>query len=432
VSQWTKHHRALLNALRADKLVPKLVARLSLERLSARPAHTRMLRDWVVSLRSDPGWQVLAAHLDHPRAFQRAWRNAVEAGFSGRTDHHHALFFERMCTELVAEHDFEVARFAFGECVDAWLRVFDSGWADALLAELSSPDISTQRRLLHRLADRREAELRDALLCEQGEPGQALDRRRARFAWGALEALSDKLDAVDAPHPALAGLAERVASAKRGLRGDLLARFDDAIDAIDLTDGSFEGVLGPFHWIGQVFTILPIDESAASRVTQAAVDLGWKLRQLDADAAALIGRLLTLAEPFNDELETLLENKQAFGHNSACADFLVFRGEQFDDGARRVALFERALSACPGHRNAAMMLSYEKLRQANDLLTRMRLTPAAVKVVPGATGRLEATAQQASALVEEAERLFPSNENISEYRRDVAAQAQRLGAELDD
>ncbi len=430
MTAWTKNHRTLLTALRAERVVPELIARLSLERLDARSDDARKLRDWVASLEADPGWQLIAPQLDGPPAWPAVWHRAVEAGFSPRTDHHHALLFERFCEELVAELDYEVAQFAWKECVAAWLRVFDSDYVDELFEALSAGDSSVQKQLLYRLADRRDAGLRGALrLEEHTEAG--FDRRRTRFEWRALAFLDDRLEEADAPHPTLSALQNRVEMVQRRVMSDVLGRFQREVDALALADADFEAISRPFEWMRQVFTILPIEASVAARVVDATVDIGWKVRKLDFPGAdSLIAHLLGLTAPFNERLETYVDNGEAFGHNAACADFLVFQGEQRDATDQRVAFFERALEACPGHRNARMMLSYEKLREASDVLVRMRLTPAALRLVPGASERVGSALEAVASLIDDAEELYPSNEQIEDYRQKVLAESERLGAPI--
>jgi hypothetical protein len=446
---WTPHHRALLNALRAEPLVPKLISRLSLERCTSSSADLRLLRDWAASLQKDPGWKVIKAHLDRPDAWPEAWHRGVDAGWSARTDHHHALLFGRFCDELVAHQDMEVARYVWGECVDAWIRIFDSDYADTLLSQLTpttdsatsdSPQSPTiWRNLLAPLAQARERDLCEALGLDQPRPNEHFDRRRTRFGWRALELIAQRVDlrvdqaGADGVHVALAGLREHAKDAFARIRSELLTRFSAMVDAVDLSDDAIETVSLPFEWIRQVFTILPIDATVAARVSDATVTIGWTLRKLEIDQSdALVTHILGLASPFNDKLADCIDSGEAFGHNATCADFFVFQGEHRDATAKREFFFDRARQVCPGHRNASMMLSYEKLREVSDLMMRIRLTPAALRIVPGAPERVEAAIRDVSALLDDAHELYPANETISNYRQEVVAEAERLGTPLDE
>jgi hypothetical protein len=430
---WTPHHRALLNALRAETLVPKLVSRLSLERCAATSDDTRLLRDWVAWLQRDPGWEIIEAHVDRPVSWPEVWRRAVEAGWSSRTDHHHALLFDRFCDELVASQDYEVARYAWGECIDAWIRVFESDYVEKLTGKLAATGDQTRHNLLVPLAEARERDLREALGLDRTRPTEHFDRRRTRFGWRAMELIDEALAASDVEHEALGGLRGHAEDAFARIRSEILARFAAMVDDLDLADDDFETVSLPFEWIRHVFGILPIDARVAARVADATVNIGWKLRKLEIERSdALVAHLLELAGPFNDKLAEFIESGEAFGHNATCADFLVFQGEQRDSAGEREVYFERAREACPGHRNASMMLSYEKLREVSDLMLRIRLIPAALRIVPGAPERVEAALRDVSALLDDAHELYPGNESISEYRQEVVAEAERLGAPLEE
>ncbi|MFW5967463.1 MAG: hypothetical protein ACOCV2_08095 [Persicimonas sp.] len=433
MSQFTRQHRALLNALVAEDLVPRLIARLSLERVDARPGEARKLRDWVRSLRNDPAWPLLEAQLDRPGAWPEVWVRAKKAGFSPRTDHHHALLFERICDELVEAHDLEVARFCWRECNEAWLRVFDSDYAENLLDKLSTNDAVEPAKLMHRLAEARLDELQEALRLDRPGAPTEFDRRRVRFGWGALDFLVERLEASAVEHPVLDGLLEHTKAARESLVDEIATRFESSVESLDLSEARDDEIAHPFEWVSEVFTILPKSPSVAARIVGVGVETGWTLRKLERDGGeALMGRLLRLTEGFNDRLEEALHAGDAFGHNAACADYLVFLGERSDRNAARESYFERALSVCPGHRNASMMLSYEKLRKVSGLLTRMRLAPAALRVIPGATVRLDSALRRAASLVDDAEELFPSNDEIPEFRREIEAEADRLGADIDE
>lgn len=431
---WTKSHRSLLAALRAERLVPQLIRRLSLERCPPRDDDARLLRDWIAELRASPGWRHLEPTLAQPRAWPDVWHDAVDAGFSPRADHHHALLFERFCDELVDAYDFEVARFAWQQCVGAWMRVFDTDYPDVLFDQLAdSVSEQTRRGLLLRLVEARDAELRDGLRIDEADPLEHLDRRKVRFAWSALDYLDEALEPADELHETLAGLQSALSQTRERTISKVLARFSKMVDALDLSEAPADTIARPFEWMAEVFTILPITTTVAAKVVDALVDTAWKLRKLERDGGdRLLRQLLDLGMPFNAKLAGYIESGEAFGHNSLCADFMVFRGEQRDRTQARRPLFERALQICPGHRNAAMMLSYEKLRQASDLLLRMRLMPSAVRVLPGAAERVETAVREAAELVDAAEELYPSNEEIAEYRDQVHSAAARLGATIDE
>lgn len=434
--------RTLLAALRAKTLVPELIGFLSSGRVQAREDDPRILRDWVESLLGDPGWTVLEPHIEaladrskdsgsrRVTDSQKLWSQAVAAGWSPRSDHHHALLFSRFCEEAVASRDFDLAERFWAESAAAWFRALGSDYLDAWLKGMGATDLKTRRHLLEPLISARVSQLRRGLSLENASNPTAIDLPKIRFSWQALAHLDQKINASGNADPALVGLGEAVARERSDIQTAILRQFTQMLDALDLSAPKMDALLAPFLWAREVFNILPIDASVAARVADAAVDIGWKLRKLRPDDLdQSMAKLLNAARPFNEALEAFILDGQAFGHNSTCADFLVFRGEHRARSKGRDAYFERAIAVCPGHRNASMMLSYEKLRALSDLLLRVRMVPSAITMLPGTATRVESAIADAWTLLEQAETLYPSNETILEYRQQLAHEAERLGAE---
>jgi len=156
----------------------------------------------------------------------------------------------------------------------------------------------------------------------------------------------------------------------------------------------------------------------------------WRLRKIDRDHGAAFGDMLAVAAPFNEDLTRRLESfSSAFGHNSRCADFLVFQGERADSSAERKSLFERGLAVCPGHRNSAMLLSHEYLIEVDKLLLKTATMPAAFARV--SSRRVETNVREAWDLCQTCERVYPYNEHLDEYRERVRAEADRFGLDLE-
>lgn len=451
------HQRTLLAALRAKALVPTLIDFLSRGRVRARGDDPRILRDWVESMLADPGWKVLGPRIEAladgsekpgtrtAADWPQLWSKAVTAGWSPRSDHHHALLFARFCDDATfskgtaskdtaskdtAPKDFEVANLFWKESVAAWLRVLDSDYLDEWLKGMGAADLKTRRHLLEPLIAPRVSQLRSGLSLENASNPTAIDLPTTRFAWQALHHLAEQVAASSTEDPALIGLGEDIARERVDIQAAILRQFARMVDALDLSSPDIDALLAPFLWAGAVFNILPIDASVAARVADAAVDIGWKLRKLRPDDLdKSMAKLLNAARPFNEALEGFILEGEAFGHNSTCADFLVFRGEHRARSKGRDRYFERAIAVCPGHRNASMMLSYEKLRALSDLLLRVRMVPSAITMLPGSATRVESAIADAWALLDQAEALYPSNETILEYRQQLAHEADRLGTE---
>lgn len=449
-------HRALLLALRADELVPKLINWLSRGHFAAREEDPRQLRGWLKSLREDPSWAILGEHIDDSTLAARQkwpeiWRRALDAGFSAQSDHHHALLFGRFAAESARARDFELARFFYNEALSAWGRVLQSDYIPAWLHKAQITDESSRRQLLKPLIEPYFQQIRAALDASGFSPHKIdtpqaphadlpLDEHSLSYAWGALKGLTNWLDAlIDKPLKD-GDLDENLADILRGAKTfyqqeyerlvhDILSRFGSLVDQIDLSEPSLRAILQPYNWADKIFCILPIEPNCAAQICDSVVDIGWKLRKLQLEEIeSWMSRLLGISARFNDALEAFLAEGLAFGHNSTCADFLVFQGEYQKSKDSRASYFERAIAVCPGHRNASMMLSYEKLRELSDLLLRLKMIPAAITRLPATSTRVHTILEGARALLEEARALYPENDALEKYSAELEQESARLDA----
>ena len=441
----------LLAALRAEHLIPKLYARLSMERYSADEDELRRMAAWPEALMREPGWPLLKSALEQPQAWPAVWHQATERGFRPETDHHHALLFGRLSARFVRDQDYEGAQWAWNESIRAWRRVLgDAEYIPALLRDLApeadEPALQalalSQRELLVPLAQDRQAQLMQALRLEdEGEPSAAqLDRRLARFAWSALEmtrvillgpdALGGQQDdSHAAPHDApadalgaLDALALASAQAQAQTRARALTRFTRMVQSVDLATARDEALLAPFEWAVAVFELVGVTPQVSVEVVHQIVETCWSLERLrqDQDRQELV-HLLQRGDAFARHMEHHLDSPQLFGHNSTCADFLVFQAEQASDRAERRAILTRALKACPGHRNSALLMSHELLHEASLLLGQSQVrTLTAMRGDP-------ALVQRAWHKVLEAEQLYPHNKSLEAYKLKVQEASQRLG-----
>ncbi|MBA2663501.1 MAG: hypothetical protein H0U74_14530 [Bradymonadaceae bacterium] len=445
--RWSSNHQDLLDALVAERTLPLLCRRLSRERVTISREQARKWRDWARSLSADPGWQAVGPMVDHPDAWPAIWQTTASSGWSARTDHHNALFFMRVCTQCLADQDYEVAHYAVEEALAAWRRVLITPYMSELVDDLAanamtvSETSSAQARsvathLLDEFIDARADELRRALGLDNREGVSPLDARAARFAWRALAtAIRISAEAAQGKEPdALATLAQVHAQAKRARASvslGVLTQFQTLVDAIDFSSATAAEIRVPFEWFGHVFALIDYDDDALTTVVAAAVEIGWKLRSLkrDKDPDDFAG-VLAAVSPFNDALFERLMASHAFGHNSKCADLLVFAGEKQSSPEQRWERFERALQVCPGHRNASMLASYAYLERANLLLLSTAAVPGFAVHLPGAERR-RATVLKARDLFLQAEKLYPTNENIAKYREDVLKECERFAIPFD-
>lgn len=435
---WSREHGALLAALRASAVVPPLVRRLSLERVSPDDAEIRRLRGWASSLRADPGWAAIASVIETPTAWPRAWDDAVAAGFSPESDHHHALLFGRFCERFVAAADFEGASWTWRQGIDAWARVFATDYPVRLFDDLA-PRLSEDgpgrdellRTMLDTLLDPRVTDLQEAAGAAKPAAVPDIERRRLRFAWRALQR-ARTIDTDRDPHGTLGRLSQRASEACSSATTAVLTRFEKLVEELDLSVAADATLLGPFQWVAAYVEIVGYSEAAVTTVISSIVDTCWALRRVGRDNIPEFATLLRLGAPFNSNLFDRLTNlDSAFGHNSRCADFLVFAGEQKKESAARRTTFEAGLKVCPGHRNSAMLLSYEVLGEARRVLSQAALTPAVASLVPGTSRRVDELVRRAADLLDEVEQIYPYNEALPDVRKTLDNEARRLHVELD-
>lgn len=428
---WQREHAALLNALRAASIVPTLYRRLSLERYTPTDVEIRRLRDWAASLRDDPAWSVVAAVLDKPAAWPLVWEEASHAGFSARSDHHHALLLGRFCERFLAAQDFEGAAWSYRQSVAAWSRVFATDYPREL-ADVVAPDLPDPVELLETMlddvVDARVRNMRAGTGLATPAELPALDRRMLRFAHRALRDVQEIVEAQPSdPHGTLARLARLAREGIGTVNAEILSRFDKIGDDTDLAVAEGDGILGRFRWVAEYFEIVGHTEQAATDVVGQAVETCWALRRIGRDGRPEFAALLPIVAPFNDELlRRVMSLQSAFGHNGVCADFLVFQGEKAKGSDERKAIFQKGLDVCPGHRNSAMLLAWELVHEANGILTQTALAPSLLSIVPGTASRVDQLVKRAWDLCNEAERIYAFNENLPETRDKVRAEAARL------
>ncbi|MEM1349510.1 MAG: hypothetical protein AAGI01_13185, partial [Myxococcota bacterium] len=245
---FTSHHATLLAALRGERLVPRLYARLSLERYAAREEELKRLVDWPDELSRGPGWVLLEPALDQPQAWPQVWHEAVERGFSSRADHHHALLFTRLTERFVEDEEYEHAHWSWAEALGAWSRVLESPYAEELFLDLVAEDADEDARselraslegLLVPMISRRARALGLALRIDDGEARPSpFDRRVVRSNWAALELVRELWQGREDPLGALACAAAEAEGAQGRIVLEVLSRFERIIEGLDLSVAS--------------------------------------------------------------------------------------------------------------------------------------------------------------------------------------------------
>ncbi len=432
-------HAALLEALRGERVIPSLLRRVSLERCVASNEEVVRLTDWPTALREEPAsWAELEPALEDPEAWPDAWERARAIGFSPRAEHHHALLFERMTDQLIARQEHETARYTWRECLRSWRALMESDYARGLLAELVDPELADEMGdeivsgLLARLPGSRAEALSRALRLddERINPGEAPDRRLARLHWSAITAARDEAGDAEGVYGSLASLRQAARAATHRIVDGAVARFDRALEAVDITQADGDTLIAPFEWLAELFALIGNHEAASVTAVCSAVELGWKLRKIGRDEEGDFERLLTLVQPFNEDLSARHVNGTSFGHNSKCADFLTFQAEFTSDAPPKRALLEGAMAVCPGHRNASMLMSYAHLNRANVLMNMTKMYPSAMGGLPGGSRRVSTIVLEAWEELEGARRAWPHNEAVESYRDTVRKEAARFRVDL--
>ena len=438
--RWTREHDALLNALQAASIVPTLYRRMSLERYTPDADEVRRLRDWATSLRSDPAWEVLEPVAESPAAWPDVWQAAVDRGFSPRTDHHNALLLARFCDRFLQARDYEGASWAWRQAVASWARVFRSPYPgelfDAVAPNLGEDGAETRGELLRTMLDdlvaSRVDNLRQAAGLTDRSELPTIDRRLLRFAHRALKQLAGISDAED-PYATLRHLAGVATTGIGQVNAEILRRFEALGKDTDLSAATGDAVVRRFRWAATYFEIVGLTEGAVTTVVSAAVETCWTMRKLDRDERPEFGELLDVVQPLNRNLaERLRSFESAFGHNSQCADFLVFLGERERDSARKLDIFREGLAVCPGHRNSAMLAAWELVNEVRVILLQTALTPPLVSRVAGPPRSIEESLQRAWALCNEAERIYAFHEELPGLREKVSIEAERHRVSLPD
>jgi hypothetical protein len=431
-------HAALLEALRGERVVPSLLRRVSLERCAASDQEVVRLTDWPTALRESPeAWAELEPALEDPEAWPDAWERARALGFTPRADHHHALLFARLTDTLIARQEHETARYTWRECLRSWCALLSTDYARELVGELVEPgrvdEVGAEvvSALLAPLPEARAGALSMTLRLDDEHipPGEAPDRRLARLHWQALEAVGEVAGDADGAWGALASLRRAAAEAKQRVVEGAVARFEGALEALDLTQVDSDTLRAPFEWLAELFALLGHHEASSITAVRSVVETGWKLRKVGRDEEGDFERLLELMQPFNEDLCARHLAGTSFGHNSKCADYLTFQAEFTSDAPPKRALLEGALAVCPGHRNASMLMSYAHLNRANVLMNMTKLYPGVAGALPGG-GRIESLVREAWAELEAATRTWPHNESVDGYRATVIKEAERFGVDL--
>ena len=442
---WSPEHAALLEALRADHVVPKLWRRLSFERYEASSHEIETLRDWPQSLMEDAAsWLEVEAALETPEAWPHAWNQATAQGWSTPNHHHHALLFWEFTTRFLRDKEYEHAAWSWEQTLRAWEGFLgDEGYIRALLRSVvgdsaqegeegSDEFVSVVRELPLPLIRTMVKGLRESTGLDRPTGIKAaVDRQGLRFMWWALGKVGQWRGEGGDPFGALSGgVAQAEAGQKRVVK-EVLDRWGESLEAMDLSAIEQKLASVPFEVLQTVAEVVGIDAMSAVHVVEKVVEVGWKLEKLGrGKPGGLLDDVIGNTRIFNDALERHIGSGVAFGHQSKCADFLVFEGDLCRDRTVRHALFARALEVCPGHRNAALLLCHERIKQVAGLLAHVESMGSVGLMLPRGRDRARELVGEMHQRLEQAWEVYPFDEDFGAYALKVETMASRLGVSL--
>ncbi len=428
--KWKVEYEALRNALSAADLSPHLFKRLSLEKIEPDEALLGRTRDWIISLKQDPGWAILEPNLTKANAFPNAYFLAAEKGFSERSDHHHALIFEGFATHFLERKDFQSARYAILEWFRAWVRISASDYIDTFIKEVG-PDLAQEEiddLLRHLLPD-----ILDTFFALFDDPAglrnSLIDTVTLKF----FKELSLAIQEEKTNHSTLQIDALTTAFANKipMLNAQVNTKFLRDITELEM-NGAANIMCAPFEYVRDYYATIGMSATISQQVITECVEFCWSLRKLDLDEGPAFSRAINICDFFNKDLVEKLvnvdttSNWEAFGHNSTCSDFLVFQAELADRPARRQIL-ELGLKICPGHRNSSLLLSFDYLHDIDDILLKSAPIPSARMMIKWGKDSIEEMFEKADACLRQAEEIYPTNEKLDKYKKRVRNEKARLG-----
>lgn len=429
------HRRSLKNAWRlsAALLLPRLLQQLKGDALSPRddPA---LIADLLDILRDDPGFDALGQALLETDGRARGARflalwPEMRQRLSARGHHHLALLNLRWGWEALGEAPKSLDASA--------LRGVTRRWQQALrhfAPTLADPDFLNTLAIDVGAAEHAEGSAEqvvqwlfephgDALIKALEEPG-AQPAPLLKVHWQTL-ADGPALLAADLADGALK---QRVLATtdlwRRRVIDRALSMADEQAQPVEATDDDRAALLRPFDTLRWVTDILGPHEDLSVWALDKAVVWAWPLYKTKAETR--LKDLLDASKPFATHVESLLQRHAgAFGRQGVLADHILFMAD-FHPAEEQAAMFRRAMTICPGHRNSRLMLSYHQVNLARRALLKAEANdPLKVLTNIGKLAAREAIAE-AEAHLDEAEELFPDNERLAEYRQKVAALRERF------
>jgi hypothetical protein len=382
--------------------VPGLFLLLTGGVLQANEKDTRRLRDWPEALQDSPSWPTVSEALTRGTRDHTAWNQAQTQGFTDRAAHHNALLLLELSERLTQGRRFEESLRCLHWSTTNWAQLYKSGYLAALAKDLE-PQIPEDAT----------AEIISGLLCP------TLEERRQRVVEELRKSSAD-LDAAAITHgqdwfdvwrtfdPTAQRAAERiresVATYDQCVSQLVAQKMTRAVSDIDLTTAQDLDIEAPFRLAWSQIEALRFPTPAIAELIGTLISTLWSLRRVGRDTTPAFDALVDLGILLAPYLGKTIKSGESIGQNSRLGDLYVFRAERERGEARREYLV-LALSYCPGHRNASMLMSYLHLHDAQvgmqDLAKTIR--PASIKT----------TLKKVHGHLKLAEAAFPLNEDLA-------------------
>ena len=424
--------RRLQALLNAELYLPPLVDRLSSGHITIDTPTACRWAGWIDSLVDDEAWSIIEPALHTPEAWPDVWARARRAGFSPTTEHHQAIFFTRHFERALEASRLELARRAWSEALASWSALARTTHIqDVVLAPVSDTLTGDKMtRAVSALLDNPLAMLGDEavramhLLVWEAPPM----RRPLRFV---LDALNAAREAFDDPEefkdsPLAAGVLDALGLIEERLHRTITDELDRRLKELDRATVTSEELLAAFDGALVRSEHLHHPKEVDRVLLRRGLGLIWDLREIGREEELevllpLVERLTPCAIRLRD-----LDEESRFGLEGAIADLFVFVGEEALSIDDRQEAYETAIEICPGHRNASRLLSYLLLERANrELLKTAALPSASVRVGP-IRRRIHGLVKRAQASIERAAELYPDNELLGQYYRDLGEETRRF------
>jgi len=324
--------------------------------------------------------------------------------------HHLALYLERVADAMcdAAPADASDARV---RSLSAWLvLVRQRVYLRELAQAVAGPALPTSE--LDRAVDRVALDGIDALGREAEEGARGLSNR-ALCAWQTLARVSEACLVAAMSEQDARPVIARAETLRRHVLESALEPIAEAMSEASARGTLSEDALGILRPAASLWSWAARDETVERFVVDHVGDAAWELYRSNRwdDLRALLAPLVPLVDHL---CERISDHGEPLGYLASCAHMLVFRAETASTLTEQIALSERALSLCPAHRNAQIVLCSYLCRRAAHEMDRTVFF-----VSDEAIADIEATLARAEKLNASSKSLEEAKRRLTEFRRRV-------------